>query len=440
MLRTVLLLDGSEAMNSSSDYLPSYLLALRRPVMQFISEYLDSTPLASLGAVVMRDSISRRLCSCTANASEIVEKLERDYFLYGGSGATSLENGLRMTLSELVDLQKLVEKRSSADASSSASRRRQPQAVRLHVLLVTASVTLIDPTDVFRVINTFRKFNIQIDVITFHGAVHVYDMCARQTGGQLYCPLRFDHLLRILHQLAVNGGYKEDVDHGGHCPRLGYTLRLAQNGVGAAAEYGEKSRASRKSSPQGNNHHGAEEGDQAAMVPIGFPILLERPLKGVTSSPSTDTYLACPQCHFIQTAIPSTCSLCKLLLCNVGMIFSTFVAHNHLVPPFRRLHEQQQLLSSEAAGSSVETLPSKTAVVLDEKASNEEEEEAKEGGMERKVVGVRGSILCHLCAEVVGQSGGEGWMCEACSSVRCDTCHVFVMETLGLCPCCVALQ
>ncbi|CCW65963.1 unnamed protein product [Phytomonas sp. Hart1] len=413
MLRTVLLLDGSESINSSSDYLPSYLLALRPPLMQFISEYLDSTPLATLGAVVMRDSISRRLCSCTTSANEMVEKLERDYFLYGGSGATSLENGLRMTLSELVDLQKFAEKRPGADASSSPSRRRRPQAVQLRVLLITASVTLIDPTDIFRVIATFRKFHIQIDVITFHGAVHVYDMCARQTGGQLYCPLRFDHLLRILHQLAVNGGYTEDAERSGHRPQLGYILHLAPHGRAAAVNKGNPSEVGWKSPPPPK---GGVESDSIAMVPIGFPIFLERPVKE-----GVETYLACPQCHFIQTTIPATCPLCKLLLCNVGMLFSTFVAHNRLVPPYRRLPQELPRLGPG-------------------EGPDGEENEEKEGEINEKAGKREGDVRCHLCADVVGQAGEDGWVCESCAGVRCGPCQMFVVETLGLCPSCIALQ
>lgn len=69
MLRTVLLLDGSAAMNVSSDYLPSYLLASRPPLMQFVNYYLDSTPLASLGVVVMRHGVAVKLLAPTTNVS-----------------------------------------------------------------------------------------------------------------------------------------------------------------------------------------------------------------------------------------------------------------------------------------------------------------------------------------------------------------------------------
>lgn len=368
MLKTILLLDGSEAMNSSSDYLPSYLLAMRPPLLRFVSQYLNATPLALLGVVVMRNGVADRLCPCTTNASELADTLERDYFLYGGAGVTSLENGLRMALSELVDLKKAVSL-SKSDAAVTASVHRQTGAAQLHIVIVSASVTFIDPTDVFRVIATMATFRIVMDVVSLTGAVHVFDECARQTGGHLYCPLNYDHLFSIMHTL----------------------------GVGRARSGGLRRPRKR---PRGGESKGEEE--KVPMVAVGFPVYVHR-----TTGDTTTTYLACPQCHFIQTSIPSTCPLCKLLLCNVCLTYSTFVSHNSL------------------AASTTEVPIRDLLRTHDRKPSSQRQEE---------------HIRCSLCDTHCGnpKEGGTFYACRACHCLRCSSCDLFVRESLGMCPGCVA--
>jgi len=203
MLRTVLLLDGSDAMNRSSDYLPSYLLALRSPILSFASQYLSASPLAALGVVVMRDGVAHRLLPPTTSMSDICNTLETSYFLFGGSGATSLENGLRMALAELVDLKRVVAAQdSSSSATTTTTHVEEDACVQRRILLISASVTLIDPNDVFAVMRTLRAFRVEVSVVSLVGAVHVFHECARITGGVLASPMSFEHLLHIMAEMA----------------------------------------------------------------------------------------------------------------------------------------------------------------------------------------------------------------------------------------------
>lgn len=393
MLRTVLLLDGSEAMNSSSDYLPSYLLALRPPVLRFVTRYLDTTPLASLGVVVMRNGVSQRLAPLTTNASEIALALERDYFLYGGAGVTSLENGMRMALSELVDLQRVATRKSAGAAAAATTH----SAVQLRVLLISASVTVIDPADVFQVLRMMANFGVVVSVVSFTGAVHVFGEAAALTGGRLYCPMNYDHLLRVMDELALSTTNGDE--------------------VGGVAAPGKK-----------RGRHGGEAPVHASrLIPIGFPRYLHR--DRVASAPATSagaasssvaapthsaaqTYLVCPQCHLLQTAVPSTCPLCRLILCSVPLLYATFVAQNHLLPPS---------MARPTTGSA---------------SSRRDKASKRSSPLPQSGVGAH---RCALCLEDLPATV-SATQCTACQSWRCASCEELVTERIGLCPVCVATK
>ncbi|KPA79255.1 hypothetical protein ABB37_05732 [Leptomonas pyrrhocoris] len=470
MLRTVLLMDGSEAMNSSSDYLPSYLLAMRPPLLRLVEKYLDSTPLASLGIVVMRDGVSHRLLPCTTNRNEIVDVLERDVFLHGGSGSMSLENGLRMAMSELVDMRKvaaLVAAHSStskvngsaggaaaaAAASLAASTRAtwKGSATQLNVLIVSAAVTLIDPTDVFNVVNTMAALSVRINVLSLVGAVHVFDVCALETGGRLYCPMNYDHLLQIVDELATA--------HRAHAATAEAKRRRQRQ------RRGKRVRSSTSGIQDDGEDRDDEDADAPYLIPIGCPVYLKatpspppppQQQQSITTAPApsarttaTDAncsyYLACPQCHLIQLSVPTTCPLCRLLLCSAPMLYSTYVAHNYLVPAARRLRVVRGVTGVSA--QQAETGEVKVLLSTGATSTAEVVETTAET-----------PIRCALCMThipadaartattepaTVASAASEGahvWQCSSCASYRCDACNSFVVEAIGMCPHCVALR
>ncbi|RNF11149.1 DNA repair and transcription factor protein, TFIIH complex, SSL1 subunit [Trypanosoma conorhini] len=358
MLKTVLLLDGSEAMDSSADYLPTRLLALRPQLGRFVHTYLDANPLASLGVVVMRDGVAHRLNPCTTNASDILQALEVKYFLFGGSGAMSLENGLRLALSELVDLKRIARRVRQTDPDSGGKEAREEPAARLRILLVSSSVTIIDPHDVFGVIKMLAKLRVRVDVISFCGAVHVFEAAATATGGSLYTPMNYDHLTEVLGRLAAP----------------------------------DKSHVCQEEKP--------------TLIPVGFPCYVERkePQEGGGGGDygGVTKYLACPQCGLMQTSIPSTCPLCKLLLCSAPLLHTTFLAHNELCA------------ASSNAGDAMEEA--------------------------RKFNGDASAWRCSLCQRGMLDNDGKtlALQCNSCRCMRCARCEAFVRESIGLCPTCIA--
>ncbi|CBZ27499.1 conserved hypothetical protein [Leishmania mexicana MHOM/GT/2001/U1103] len=423
MLRTVLLLDGSDAMNSSSDYLPNYLLAMRPPLLRLVERYLDSTPLASLGVVVMRDGISHRLLPCTTNRNEIVDVLERDVFLHGGSGNMSMENGLRVAMSELVDMREVAALAATTAKKSSSVGAQNPRAAwkgsatQLNVIVLTASVTLIDPTDVFAVVNIMAALSIRISVVSLVGAVHVFDVCTVETGGTLYCPLNYDHLLHIMDELSTAHRAQVAMTRKKRHQRGGRRMRVKRR-----REEGEDVEV--------NDDDGGGT-DAPCLIPIGCPVYLEASLSdSAEPSPAASSrsfYLGCPQCHLIQLTVPTTCSMCRLLLCSAPMLYSTFVSHNSLVPPAKVLRVMQDISPPATMQQPIRCSLCMTSCVAEVMMGH-----TRNGGLGSPV----GSSA--TAASVV--DGAQVWQCSACASYRCNACNDFVLHTIGLCPHCVALQ
>ncbi|CAJ1025872.1 von Willebrand factor type A domain/Ssl1-like, putative [Leishmania lindenbergi] len=438
MLRTVLLLDGSDAMNSSSDYLPNYLLAMRPPLLRLVEGYLDSTPLASLGVVVMRDGISHRLLPCTTNHNEIVDVLERDVFLHGGSGNTSMENGLRMAMSELVDMREVAALVSTAAKKPSSIAAVNPRsawkgsATQLNVIVLTASVTLIDPTDVFAVVNVMAALSIRINVVSLVGAVHVFDVCTAETGGTLYCPLNYGHLLHIVDELSAATSLVRNKKH--------------QRG-------GRRQRVKRPREESDDVKVDDDDNEIPHLIPIGCPVYLEAPPSNNAGSSSTASsrsfYLACPQCHLIQLSIPTTCSMCRLLLCNAPMLYSTFVSHNSLVPPAKSLRVVRGTSVPAPIITTLSAAPVPT-IQNDGVVKTTTQQPVRCGLCMTNILAE--AMVSHKRSDGVGSPVASSaaavsvvdeslvWQCSACASYRCNACNDFVLRKIGLCPYCLALQ
>lgn len=358
MQKTVLLLDGSSAINSCVDYVPNRLQALRPCIKKLVHALLDTTPLSLLGVVVMRDNIAQTIVSLSNNANEIQEALELRYFLHGGSGSLSLDKGLRAAFSELIEL-----------------RKRSIKSSMLRVLLVSANVTLVDGSDVLTFIPLINKARIRVDALHLVGVVQAIQTLVDATGGEYLCPLNFDHMARMLEDIA-------------HCKcRLPGSHRDSEKEV--------------------NNKKRARDEDIDDGIPIGFPL----------SMPSTErpgkVYLVCPRCNLPQTHIPSVCPLCGILVCSLPFVHVSFIWRNHLIPP---LLERRSGVADSADGVSVDD---RCALCDSPTKIDFSDSEAT-------------TPATDVC------TSGDSVQCSECRQWRCKDCDDFVKSSLGVCPTCVA--
>lgn len=457
MIKTVLLLDGSEAMNSTADYQPNYLFASRQPVLQYVRSYLRSTTLASLGLVVMQDGTARTLLPCTTNVHDLLTTLETQYFMYGGSGCLSLENGLRSALAQLVEspqsLMNRSSKRGRANRGSASPKTSLPQssgagggertsteakkeeegeeevmedAIECRILLFAASVTIIDPTDVFRVVRLLERARVTINVVSLSGAVHVFQECADRTRGRLFCPLHYKHLGTILKQLAneivpKHGGGKNASSllggrHQSSLVRM-ITIGFARPTTRVVKRRREATGLKDESPSQKNK---VEEDDPAG---------------GLVSMPRIE----CPSCGHPQTSIPSTCQKCLLRLCSVPSIYSMFVARHSLLPPVKALHTTGSTFVLTATQEDVTTIntTSGTPPFHKENTDNEDNKDPHESISSSTPVGSFSAPMhCALCTFHVPAVV----MCQHCGVPRCAECQAYCEQVLSLCPTCIALQ
>lgn len=479
MLKTVLLLDGSDAMNSTEEYSPNYLFAVRQPLFRFVRSYLQSTTLASLGLVVMRDGVAKCLHPCTTNIHDLLITLEVHYFLYGGVGSLSLENGLRASLPELVENPQrcFMGKCGRGPGAASSSYSLEPlrenprehdeeeivDGIEARVLLFSASVTVVDPTDVLRVVRMFTKAKIRVDVVSILGAVHLFQECARRTGGQLYCPQSYKHLGHILQQLAVGhfslqkgiesrirSRYrlsgkekKETVQERGkkytfpHVPRMiavGFPvwseveeegkLKSEPSATSASVkeEEDDTSPSTARIKTEGQHHQEALHAEKKARPsdPADNSKSVSQP-SATAPSPRRRWRLCCPRCRHPQTSIPSTCPRCALRLCSVPFIYSMFVKRNNFLPPVRHYHPcslSPTHRGDEPNGNPVDRTQKKEEGALASSSSSSSLQS------------------CEMCAFRVPAVV----ICCHCGVHRCEDCQKYCEDVLSLCPTCVSLQ
>jgi transcription initiation factor TFIIH subunit 2 len=304
MLRTVLLLDGSEAMNSTVDYLPSRLLALRPHILRLVESMLESAFAAQVAAVVMRDGVAHRVSAASSSVGEIADRLEKAYFMFGGVGSMSLDNGLRLALSELVPVQ--------VGGSAVLGSHLQSQLVKRRVIFVCASVTSVDHSDIYALVKLLRRHRVAVDVLSICGATHLSLQLAAQTGGRFVCPMNYDEM-----RTAVDSFVESPpslVEDANNTPTMPIMLPVAfpLPVVIAATRPGGAS--------TGSSHHATSHCDEMVV---------------------------CSRCALPLTSVPSTCPQCRVLVCSLPYVHVAHAKALGLAPIAERV-SGEVLSSSES--------------------------------------------------------------------------------------------
>lgn len=282
MRRTVLVVDGSEAMAASGEYLPNKLLAMRSHLNAFVAQYFKQSPLSLLSTVVLRDGVAHRVTPLTNDPTETTRMLELRVFLQKPSGTLSIENGLRVALLELVSGGNQVDDVNSGDGGKSSLALQ----LNCRIVLLLGSVAVVDPGDVMTLVRLVAKANVMCDVLSLVGAPHIAAHLSAATGGQLFCPLNHTQLEDIVAELA-------------------------------------------RRTPSSQRHRGAASGAAPAAVRVGFPELL--PAHDDGHEQCDEAAVVCPRCHGSLRGVPETCGVCGLLVCSVPQIHTTMVASNDLL-------------------------------------------------------------------------------------------------------------
>ena len=385
MLRTVLLLDGSAAVNSAVDYLPSRLLALRPHVLHLVEAILSSAFAAQIAVVVMRDGVAHRLSGVSSNAGELADKLEKGYFMFGGAGCMSLENGLRLALSELVPIHGTSSASTSAAAAAATSHRDSTQR---RVVVVCAAVTSVDHSDIFSIFSILKRQHVAVDVLSIAGATHVMTQLAQQTGGRFICPMNYDQL---------RAGIESFVD-------------------GPAVVVGQGSKAR----------------DAGGMLSVAFPMLVEAAAEQMQHQQQQPRKLlvVCSRCALPLSCVPATCPQCKILVCSLPYVHAAYAKANRLAPSLVTVDAASS--SSAATLASLAALP--TALPL---AGASVVPPLWCAECNAPLMGASGSSSTDQ-RTMAQSTAASALQCRGCGTWRCEACETFIRSVLHACPSCIA--
>jgi hypothetical protein len=295
----------------------------------------------------------------------------------------SLECGLRTCFSQLVELRQ--------KTKTTTTTQMIGQSAALHVVLVTASVSLVDGGDIRGIVEMVRRANITVDVVHLVGSVYALQQLAERTGGHHRCPMSYDHLRQIFSKLPYEATTRfKKLSGGVRGGRLQPLKRGREDSLVVKRE---------------------GETDVGGLVPIGFPEpapSLERPGK---------TFLVCPRCKLPQQSIPTVCPLCSLLVTSLPFIHMSYIWRNKLVPPVCEELATAAADIDPAAGSPPSSVSANVSIASDPPLRNRR-------------------VSCSLCDDHL--DGVAHLRCSECDQPRCHPCQLIVTRHLGVCPSCIA--
>ncbi|KAL4402186.1 transcription factor TFIIH holo complex protein [Malassezia pachydermatis] len=171
----VLVLDLSEDM-MDRDLRPTRFDLTLQLARQFVSDYFDQNPIGQLAIVCTRNGLGERLSLMGGNTFDHSAMLANKRKLEP-RGVPSIQNALEMARSCLTHL---------------------PNSNTREILFLSASLTSVDPGNIYQTVDKLVQDRIQVSVISLAAEIHVLkDLCAR-TGGDFNVVMNEDHYKELL--------------------------------------------------------------------------------------------------------------------------------------------------------------------------------------------------------------------------------------------------
>lgn len=363
---------------------------------------------------------------------------------------TDIECALRDAIREEEELERRVAikssgvKREREEASAATTEDKKTittqssgAIAQRRIIVVTGAVSVLDPTNIYAVIDALAAQNVICDVISLAGAPHILVELCRRTKGTFLCPLSGggEQLRRQLQSCAqLKSRHRKGLEH-----RSNDRIQSADRNWQFGGVFGVHS----------------QSGSSSGLVSIGFPVLLEevKQIDGTEQQPHHETLNndfmlglpsqpLCPRCYS-PIAIPSVCTTCGLLTCALPQIHKAFLTLD------QSLGSDQSVSKARNGNQSVPNiLPPSQYVTLREHL------EAESGGQPtllRTRCGCCGRVISPPSAKAAKEqarnpserihSGDEilvaACQCTGCGGIRCLECDDYIKGELKLCPTCV---
>lgn len=354
----VLVLDLSGDM-AELDLRPNRFDLTLQYVRRFVTDYFDQNPIGQLAIICTRNGLAERLSLMGGNTTEHLAALARRRRLEP-SGEPSLQNALDMARSSMVHLP--------------ASNTRE-------ILVISASLTSVDPGNIHDTIDQLARDGIHVSVISLAAEMHILKELVTRTGGELGVVISEDHYEGLLQKFVpprvlpqgVQDGPADD-DAAGLLV-MGFPRRLPFNAPASLCACHGRAMS--------NRGQGSSEDDA---VPAGY---------------------TCPRCLAKVCLVPTDCPIC-----GITIIMSTHLArsYHHLFPVENYVPLGWDAVDHDAPPACFSCgVPFPSA-------------EGKE------------KTPAPLDAAAIAPS--SRYRCPRCSNHFCLECDAFVQEQLHLCPGC----
>lgn len=171
----VLILDLSEDMNDR-DLRPTRFDLTLQLARQFVTDYFDQNPIGQLAIICARDGLAERLSLMGGNTFDHGAVLASRRKLEP-RGEPSIQNSLEMARSSLSHL---------------------PSSNTREILYISASLTTVDPGNIYHTIDKLVEEHIQVSVISLAAELRVFKELCMRTGGDFNVVLNEDHYKELL--------------------------------------------------------------------------------------------------------------------------------------------------------------------------------------------------------------------------------------------------
>ena len=357
----VLILDLSEDM-SDRDLRPTRFDLTLQLARQFVADYFDQNPIGQLAILCARDGLAERLSLMGGNTFDHGAVLSSRRKLEP-RGEPSIQNALEMALSSLTHL---------------------PSSNTREILFISASLTSVDPGNIYHTIDKLVDEHIQLSVISLAAEMHVLkDACAR-TGGDFNVVMNEDHYKELLMQhvpprVITEASSSSHLAHSNECDLLvmGFPRRIPfHTPASFCACHGRLVTGSRSLS----------YADRGA-APAGY---------------------TCPRCASKVCQVPTDCPTC-----GITIIMSTHLArsYHHLFPV-----QNYEPVAWEAVSTTSPSNCFACAFPFPPRPSNLDE-------------------TSHVVMDST-LAPSSRYMCPKCHQHFCLECDAFVQEQLHTCPGC----
>ncbi|XP_030040995.1 general transcription factor IIH subunit 2 isoform X2 [Manduca sexta] len=297
MMRHLLVaVDCSEAMNSQ-DLKPTRFLCTLKLLEKFVEEFFDQNPLSQLGLIAMKNKRAEKITELSGNVRKHIKAVQGLTNL-SLTGEPSLQNTLEMAGRVLKPL---------------------PGHASRELLVLFASLTTCDPSDINVTIQTLKTEGIRCSVIGLAAEVRICKKLCQDTGGDYGVVLDDVHYRSLLLERTAPPARARALDAG-----------LVKMGFPHAAPPHAATHLHHQ------HHHLAPDPPAGGDPPITVCMCHLEEGEGVGG----EGHL-CPQCRSKYCSLPAQCRTCGLTLASAPHLARSY---HHLFPvePYEELTNEGQ--------------------------------------------------------------------------------------------------